>query len=428
MKIAIAKPDFHAAGGFEIVVERLAAGLRDRGHQVDLVQVDADASPVSDLGIDVDPRHVSLFRDFFFHLNMVARFERLDVSGYDVVLCTQPASWAVQHPKKVVLFYHHTRTFYDLFEAIEGVRGHDVALHHLAAFIVRDVDGFFLTSTLPILAGSRRVKQRLADHNGLDANVEVFGAGVDEVFLDYSGPVSYESPLCIGRHEFPKRTELFLHAMIHVADLQGRVLGSGSFTDRLMALDGWLRLQHMEPSAGVAPTGSGCHVDDDRLWRDVAIHHPLESLRAAGATADARGSTPRVTFLGRLSHQDLVHEYASALCVVCPAFDEDYGLTCLEAMALGKPVIACVDGGGYVELIEDGVDGFLVEATGPAIAGAINRLKDPAVARAMGARGREKARAYTWPRAIDHVERALEARRTPRRVGRPSRSRDPSAT
>ena len=60
-------------------------------------------------------------------------------------------------------------------------------------------------------------------------------------------------------------------------------------------------------------------------------------------------------------------------------------------MALGKPVIACVDGGGYVELIEDGVDGFLVEATGPAIARAINRLKDRAVARAMGARGREKA-------------------------------------
>ena len=72
---------------------------------------------------------------------MVARFERLDAGAYDVVLCTQPASWAVRHPRKVVLFYHHTRTFYDLFEAIEGVRGHDVALHHLAAFIVRDVDG-----------------------------------------------------------------------------------------------------------------------------------------------------------------------------------------------------------------------------------------------------------------------------------------------
>ena len=44
MKLAIVKPDLHAAGGFEPVVERLASGLRDRGHQVDLVLVDAYAS------------------------------------------------------------------------------------------------------------------------------------------------------------------------------------------------------------------------------------------------------------------------------------------------------------------------------------------------------------------------------------------------
>jgi glycosyltransferase involved in cell wall biosynthesis len=271
------------------------------------------------------------------------------------------------------------------------------------------VDGFFLTPDTPILAGSRRVKQRLADHNGLGDNVEVFSAGIDETFVNYDGPISFESPLCIGRHEFPKRTELFLHAMVHVANLEGRVVGWGSFTDRLTALDGWLRLQHAEPAAEAAPTRSGCHVDDDRLWRDVAIHHPIDRLRAAATAAEGRGLRPRVTFLGRASKDDLVREYASALCVVCPAFDEDYGLTCLEAMALGKPVVACVDGGGYVELIDDGVDGFLVEATGPAIAAAIERLKDPALARAMGARGREKARAYTWPRAVDQVERALHA-------------------
>jgi glycosyltransferase involved in cell wall biosynthesis len=79
-------------------------------------------------------------------------------------------------------------------------------------------------------------------------------------------------------------------------------------------------------------------------------------------------------------------------------------------MAFGKPVIACADGGGYVELIDDGVDGFLVEATGPAIARAIARLRAPDVARTMGARGREKAKTYTWARAIDHVERALASR------------------
>jgi glycosyltransferase involved in cell wall biosynthesis len=72
-------------------------------------------------------------------------------------------------------------------------------------------------------------------------------------------------------------------------------------------------------------------------------------------------------------------------------------------------VIACSDGGGYVELIEDGVDGFLVDPTGPAIARAIDRLAQGDLARRMGARGREKARAYTWTRAVDQVERALRA-------------------
>jgi glycosyltransferase involved in cell wall biosynthesis len=76
-------------------------------------------------------------------------------------------------------------------------------------------------------------------------------------------------------------------------------------------------------------------------------------------------------------------------------------------MACGKPVVACHDGGGYVELIADGVDGFLVEPNGPAIAAAILRLKDVELARTMGERGREKARAYTWDRAIDDLERTL---------------------
>jgi len=65
--------------------------------------------------------------------------------------------------------------------------------------------------------------------------------------------------------------------------------------------------------------------------------------------------------------------------------------------------------GGYVELIEDGVDGFLVDPTGPAIARAIERLRDVSVAGTMGRRGRQKAQAYTWTRAIDHLERALKS-------------------
>ncbi len=402
MKIAIAKPDYGATGGFEVVVQRLADGLRAREHVVEVVQIDATGSVTSHLPISVNDRQVQLFREFFLHLNLVARFEALDLSGYDAVLCTQPGSYAVRHPRKVVLFYHHTRTFYDLLPVIEAVRGHDLELHQIATFIVRDVDAFHLTRDTPILAGSRRVKQRLADHSGLLENVEVFSAGLDEAFLEFDRPLTFESPICVGRHEFPKRTELFLHAMHHAGGVEGRLLGVGSFTDRLRGIDAWLRLRH----AG----GADCRVDDWRLWRHDMVHRSPGALQKALAEVDSRGLSPVVRFVGRVSAQELLAEYASALCVVCPAFDEDFGLTCLEAMACGKPVIACIDGGGYVELINDGVDGFLVEPTGLAIGAAIDRLKDRELARTMGERGRAKARAYTWTRAIDQVERALHAR------------------
>ncbi len=405
MKLAIVKPESGVAGGFETVVDCLETGLRARGHGVDRVALDVGTDDASRLPVPVSPAQFALFRDFFRHLDAILRFEALDLSAYDAVLCAQPGAYAVRHPRKVVLFYHHVRSFYDLQEAIESARRHDVALHQLAGFIIRDIDSLYLTPDVPILAGSRRVRQRLADHNGLVDNVEVFDAGLGDAFLNAGTDITFESPLCVGRHEFPKRTELFLHAMRHVAGLEGRIAGVGSYTDRLRGLDAWLALRH--PAGDRPPTA--CEVDDDRLWRDVALHLGDDELReaeqrAAGLTSQA------VRFLGRVTQDDLLREYVSALCVVCPAFDEDFGLTCLEAMACGKPVIACRDGGGYVELIDDGVDGFLVEPTGPAIAAAIERLRDPDVARTMGARGRAKAQAYTWTRAVDQVERALTRR------------------
>jgi glycosyltransferase involved in cell wall biosynthesis len=407
MKVAIVKPDPRATGGFETVIDRLAAGLRDRGHEVELVQIDATTSPVSHLRAPIEKDHLVRFHDFFFHLNTVARFEELDVSGFDVALCTQPGSYAVSHPCKVVLFYHHTRSFYDLQEIIETVRGHDIELHQIAAHIVRDIDSQFLTSDVPILAGSQRVKERLGQHNGLTDNVEVFSAGIDDSFWQANTSEVFNSVLCIGRHEFPKRTELFLHAMHHVDGIEGRIVGTGSFTDRLQGLDAWLQLRHLDENVVPAWDREGCLIDDHALWLKEAIHEPEATLRRALRDRESRGLESPVTFLGRISQDALLEECRTALCVVCPAFDEDYGLTCLEAMACGKPVVACHDGGGYVELIDDGVDGFLVEPNAPAIAAAISRLRDIELARAMGAKGREKARAYTWDRAIDQLENAL---------------------
>ncbi len=78
--------------------------------------------------------------------------------------------------------------------------------------------------------------------------------------------------------------------------------------------------------------------------------------------------------------------------VIHPAVTEGSGRVVMEAMACGKPVVA-FRSGGVKELIDDGVNGFLVEPTKPERAAEVTlRLLRDATARAIiGAAAREYA-------------------------------------
>lgn len=61
-------------------------------------------------------------------------------------------------------------------------------------------------------------------------------------------------------------------------------------------------------------------------------------------------------------HQEEVYPWFDAMDIVVNASEsEPFGLVILEAMALGKPVVATAEG-GPTEIIRNGVDGFLVSA------------------------------------------------------------------
>ncbi|MEP9401124.1 glycosyltransferase family 4 protein [Sphingomonas sp. VNH70] len=104
-------------------------------------------------------------------------------------------------------------------------------------------------------------------------------------------------------------------------------------------------------------------VQDDRYWRDeVEPHIDGTSVVYHGAVGGKR----RTDMLGQA--RALLHLIG---------FDEPFGLSVIEAMACGTPVIA-YNRGSMPELIEDGVNGFLVDTLDEAIAaigqvGAIDR-------------------------------------------------------
>lgn len=137
-----------------------------------------------------------------------------------------------------------------------------------------------------------------------------------------------------------------------------------------------------------------------------------EGLYAAGleALADELGIADRVVFTG---HQADVYAWIDALDVLAhPAGREPFGLVLVEAMALGKPVVA-VDHAGPSEIVEHGRSGLLVPADDvDAFATAILRaLTDPALADHAPAR----AQAFTDTGMAEAFAGALEALVAPAR-------------
>jgi glycosyltransferase involved in cell wall biosynthesis len=97
-----------------------------------------------------------------------------------------------------------------------------------------------------------------------------------------------------------------------------------------------------------------------------------------------------VTFAG---YQADVPHWMQAMDIVVHASDrEPFGIVVVEAMALGKPVIAGA-AGGPAEIITDGQDGLLVPFNDvPALARAVTRfLDDPAFAQRCGAAAQTRA-------------------------------------
>lgn len=68
----------------------------------------------------------------------------------------------------------------------------------------------------------------------------------------------------------------------------------------------------------------------------------------------------RIVFTGQLPHGEALKKVAGADVFSLPSWKEGFGVVYLEAMACGKPVIAC-RGEGIEDVIEDGVNGILVE-------------------------------------------------------------------
>ena len=126
------------------------------------------------------------------------------------------------------------------------------------------------------------------------------------------------------------------------------------------------------------------------------------------ALANELGIQERVHFSGWLSQPECALRLQACVALVLPSLYECGGAVVLEAMAMGKPVIA-TNWGGPADYLNASC-GMLIEPESYAglvdgFAGAMQKLiASPGLADAMGAAGRQRAiQDFDWRRKIDQV-------------------------
>jgi glycosyltransferase involved in cell wall biosynthesis len=143
----------------------------------------------------------------------------------------------------------------------------------------------------------------------------------------------------------PNGVDSAIFKPLEVEKVPDSVLFVGRLDERKGAarlLRSWHRVLEIRPSAKLFLIGEG---QQRRRLEGYSRKHSLDAS---------------VSFLGRVPVNSLVEWYNRAWCVAIPSAFEGFGLSALEAIACGTPVVATATE-GLSEVVRPGIDGLLVE-------------------------------------------------------------------
>jgi len=117
------------------------------------------------------------------------------------------------------------------------------------------------------------------------------------------------------------------------------------------------------------------------------------------------GMRDRVQFVGRIPHEKIPDYLYQADIFVLPSLSEGLAIVILEAMACGLPIVA-TRVGGVPDIIEDGVNGYMVESGDfqEMAKKIIFILENQPVMHLISKNNRLKVQEYDWKNVINQIE------------------------
>jgi len=328
MKIAIFHDYFGAIGGGEKLVLMLAKRLN-----ADVISTEVNSESIKKMGYDSVPI-ISIGNTLNIpplkQLNASFLFASCDFTKqYDFYIFS--GNWAhfasKKHKPNVYYCHTPTRAFYDLYDVYKKKHNFFIATVFVVwVYAHKKLTEKYLTHVGKIVTNSKNTQQRIKNYWHKDA--EIVYPPVDTSKFKFKENGNFW--LSVNRLYPEKRIELQIEAFRKMPDEKLIIVGDYSSGDHAAAYASQLI----------------CNLPDN------------------------------VKVLGSVPEAKLIDLYAKCKGHIVTAMDEDFGMTPIEAMASGKPVVA-VNEGGFLETVTSDT-GFLVDADSKSIINAVKKVsKEP---------------------------------------------------
>ena len=327
MKIAIFHDYIGAIGGGEKLVLTLARALN-----ADVITTDVDKDSIKKMEFE-DVNIISLGSTVKLsplkQISASIKFALCDYSKkYDFFIFS--GNWAHFASKrhKPNLYYCHTpvRAFYDLYDSFLNRQHFYIKpLFILWVAIHKPLSEYYMTYVEKIITNSKNTQSRIKRYMHKDADIIYPPIDTSKYKFEISG----DFWLSVNRLYPEKRVELQIDAFRLMPE------------EKLIIVGGYAEGDHAAKYAEMIKNNLPKNVDLKKAVTD----------------------------------KELVYLYANCKGLITTAMDEDFGMTPVEAMASGKPVIA-VNEGGYLESIVDRKTGILIEPNIHNIITAINIISN----------------------------------------------------
>ena len=292
-----------------------------------------------------------------FHAYLATRFIDVQEDGVgekiDKLISFKYPSYALKHPEHIVWINHRMREYYDLWENFYAKLGKRAKIKEsVKKFLIHKIDNFLLKRVKKIYSQSENIKKRLEKWGKIKSSV-LYPPPPKRNYKtgDYKNTIFTVSRLV--KH---KRVDLIIRALSYVKNKEIKLIIAGEGPERYNLMN------------YVKKSGLG----------------------------------KRVVFLGRISDDQLVKNYAECGAVFYSPYNEDYGFVTVEAFASGKAVITTNDSGGVYEIVSKSKGGIYTKNTPETLGEKINELfneKNKLIT--LGETGKKWVSSLTWEKTVE---------------------------